>query len=194
MIILNKKTYMLLKKLKKYSPSTYEHSIRVANISSEFAERLELDNDAIEKLKVVGLLHDIGKLSVPKKILDKPSKLTKEEYDKIKNHTTCGVALLIKSGFKDKKILNLILCHHERPDGLGYPNNLKGDTIPDLAKIIAITDCYDAMASKRPYKDSKDIEYIKNEFINNAGTQFDFNYAHLFLSYLDNKNSKKPLK
>ena len=194
MIVLNYKVQLLLKKLKDFSPSTYEHSLSVAHISASFGEKIGLSLEDIEKLKIASLLHDIGKLSIPIEILNKPSKLTNDEYEIMKKHTLYAVDLLVDAGFKDKEILDLVLYHHERPDGLGYPKGLNKEFIPYLVSILSICDCYDAMKAKRSYKESKDLEYIKGEFIKKSGTQFDPDYTSLFLSYLDQIDLKQKLK
>ena len=185
MILNNDKIAVLLNELSLFSKMTYEHSVNVSNIASSFAQEIGLDDETIEKLIIAALLHDIGKLKIPYSILHKSSKLTNEEFEIIKKHSKYGVDLLVNKGFCDNEILDIILCHHERIDGLGYPNGIKGDSIPKLAKIITICDCYDAMRSPRSYSESHDIEYIKNEFLKNSGTQFDPYYTSLFLNYLD---------
>jgi len=191
MITLNNNVYNLLKKLNTYSQATYKHSLNVANISVAFAKDLGLNEEDIEKLRIASLLHDIGKLQIPKHILHKPAKLTKEEYAIIKKHPDYGVNLLINAKFFEPEILYLILCHHERIDGLGYPNGIKGEKIPYLAKILTICDSYDAMRTSRIYKEEQNMEYIKKEFEENMGTQFDPYYTKRFLEYLKEKNPKK---
>ena len=184
MILISDKVLELLNKLSMFSPATYEHCVNVSKIAASFAHEIGLDEEKIEKLKIMGLLHDIGKLKVPEKILHKPGKLSKEEYEVVKNHTKYGVELLTNIGFSDSEVIYSILHHHERIDGLGYPSGLKGDLIPELVKILVICDSYDAMHS-RHYNENHDMEYIKNEFIKNSGTQFDSYYTKLFLDYLD---------
>ena len=191
MITLNNNVYNLLKKLNTYSQATYKHSLNVANISVAFAKDLGLNEEDIEKLRIASLLHDIGKLQIPKHILHKPAKLTKEEYAIIKKHPDYGVNLLINAKFFEPEILYLILCHHERIDGLGYPNGIKGEKIPYLAKILTICDSYDAMRTSRIYKEEQNMEYIKKEFEENMGTQFDEYYTKKFLSFIEIHNSIK---
>ena len=191
---MNDNIIMLLAKLKKYSLMTYNHSIAVSNMCVSFGRMIGLNECEIEKLRIAGLLHDIGKLNIPLSILHKSSNLTLEEYNILKKHPLYGVNLLIKVGFKDEDILNLILCHHEKLNGLGYPNGLKENSIPLLARILTICDCYDAMSSKRTYKEAKDIDYIKKEFIKNSGEQFDNYYVNLFLPYLDITMANDNLK
>lgn len=187
MLFIDNNIQAVLKKLKQFSPKTYEHSINVSIICELFGEYLGLSKNELTKLKVAGLLHDIGKLEIPDEILHKPAKLTNQEYNIVKNHAINGVNILTKNGFNNQEILNLILCHHERPDGLGYPKGLNNSSIPYLARILTICDCYEAMASKRSYKEANDLDYIKNEFIKNAGTQFDKELSNLFLEFLNNQ-------
>lgn len=191
---LDKSVIMLLYYLKKYSLSTYEHSIKVAFFASKFGRYLNLSEKELIKLKTACLLHDIGKLKIPLEILHKPGKLTHEEYEKIKNHSKYGYDLLVKVGFKDKEVLKMILEHHERLDGNGYPLHINNENIDLLTRILTICDCYDAMKSKRDYKEEKDIGYIKNEFIENAGTQFDKEYTYMLLNYIDIINRKKVVR
>ena len=191
MITLNNNVYNLLKKLNTYSQATYKHSLNVANISVAFAKDLGLNEEDIEKLRIASLLHDIGKLQIPKHILHIPAKLTKEAYAIIKKHPDYGVNLLINAKFFEPEILYLILCHHERIDGLGYPNGIKGEKIPYLAKILTICDSYDAMRTSRIYKEEQNMEYIKKEFEENMGTQFDEYYTKKFLSFIEIHNSIK---
>ena len=186
----NKAVRILLGKLKAFSPTTYYHSIRVSNLCVSFGKTINLGEDDIENLQVAGLLHDIGKLNIPDNILHKPSKLSIGEYQYIKRHPKYGVELLLKAGVTDLNILNLVLSHHERPDGLGYPNAIKNNDISYLANILVICDCFDAMSQKRVYKDIKDLEYIKKELLNNAGKQFDYDLVYLFMLYLDNELNK----
>ena len=184
-MLVNDKVSYLLNKLSMFSLGTYEHCVNVSNIAVSFAHEIGLEDNEVEKLRIIGLLHDIGKLKIPDEILHKQSKLTKEEYEIIKNHTKYGVELLVSNGFSDTEVLHSILHHHERIDGLGYPSGLKGNSITKLTKIITICDSYDAMNSSRSYSENHDIEYIKNEFLENSGTQFDTYYTNLFLNYLD---------
>ena len=132
-----------------------------------------------------GLFHDIGKIGVPDTILQKPGKLTDDEYSEIKNHPTIGAHILSNATiFKD--IIPIVKHHHERYDGKGYPSKLSGENIPYLARITAIADAFDAMTSKRSYRDLLDIEYVKSEFKNNIGTQFDPSLAKVFLELIEN--------
>ena len=128
--------------------------------------------DSIEKLKIGGLLHDIGKIGIPDSILLKESKLTDEEYTKIKDHPLIGYNMLAHAEMF-KHIIDIIKYHHERFDGSGYPQKLEGTNIPYLARITSVVDSFDAMTSKRSYRDSLPMDVVKSEILKNLGTQFD---------------------
>ena len=147
-------------------------------------------------LKIIhigGLLHDIGKIGLPEHILTKPGKLTDEEYALIKTHPTLGYEIIkhVKS-FKDSGILDIVLYYHERYDGKGYPSGLKGEDIPLAARIVAIADTFDAMTSKRVYRDKLDLDFTLNEIRKNKGAQFDPVITDVFLSLFE--KSKKTSK
>lgn len=184
---LNTETLKLLYLLKQNHPHTYLHSINVANYSISLGERLGLDEESLEKLKLVGLLHDIGKLNIPVNVLRKPGKLTEEEFEVIKNHPVYSVELLKRAGFIDEEVLRSIKAHHERIDGTGYPRSLKGNKIPFFAKIVSIADSYEAMTSDRCYRKGKDLDYVRNEFLNGIGNQFDPKITLTFLKLLDDE-------
>jgi HD-GYP domain-containing protein (c-di-GMP phosphodiesterase class II) len=116
------------------------------------AERAGLDHAVVERLCTGAALHDVGKIDIPDEILQKPGKLTGEEYEVIKTHTTLGHERLVRMGETDPIILNLVRHHHERIDGKGYPDGLAGDAIPIGARYFAVIDSFDAMTSVRPYR------------------------------------------
>ena len=136
-------------------------------------------------LRIGGLFHDIGKIGVPDSILLKTSKLTDEEYSEIKNHPSIGAHILSNATiFKD--IIPIVKHHHEKYDGNGYPSKLKGEDIPLFARIAAIADTFDAMTSKRTYRDSLGLDVVKSEIERCKGTQFDPHLADVFLDILNN--------
>lgn len=182
---INNKTLAFLYTLKKLHPHTYHHSINVAKYSMILGQKIGLDNTELEKLKIAGVLHDIGKLKIPEAILHKPGKFTDEEYQIIKMHPEYGVTLLREAGFEDEEIIKIIEAHHEKIDGTGYPNNLNGQQIPFLSKIISIGDSYDAMTSNRCYREKQDNYYVRRQFVEGAGKQFDLRLCTLFLEFLD---------
>ena len=162
---------------------TRGHSDRVSEYSVLIGKYLNLPEEEIHKLKVGGLFHDIGKIGVPDSILLKTSKLTDDEYSEIKNHPSIGAHILSNASiFQD--IIPIVKHHHERFDGRGYPGKLAGENIPYLARIAAIADSFDAMTSKRTYRDCLPIDVVINEFEKNKGTQFDPEIANVFLSIL----------
>ena len=170
-------------------PYTKGHSDRVSAYSVLIGEALGLSKDMLRTLEVGGLFHDIGKIGIPDAILLKESKLTDEEYSAIKNHPAIGAHILCNAEvFKD--IIPIVKHHHERYDGRGYPGKLKGEDIPYLARIAAVADAFDAMTSKRTYRDSLPIDVVRSEIENNLGTQFDPKIGKVFLDILDNQYSK----
>lgn len=168
---------------------TRGHSDRVSEYSVLIGERLGLSEEDLNTLRIGGLFHDIGKIGVPDSILLKESKLTDDEYSEIKNHPSIGAHILSNATiFKD--VLPIVKHHHERYDGNGYPGKLKGEEIPYLARIAAIADAFDAMTSKRTYRNSLDINTVKSELERCKGSQFDPKCADVFLDILNNEYSK----
>lgn len=166
-------------------PYTRGHSDRVSEYSVLIGKKLGLDEKTLHILKIGGLFHDIGKIGIPDSILLKESKLSDEEYSQIKNHPMIGVHMLGDAAiFTD--ILPIVKHHHERYDGRGYPSQLVGDDIPYVARIAAVADTFDAMTSKRSYRDSLPIDVVRAEIERCSGTQFDPNIAKIFLDIMDN--------
>ncbi len=165
------------------------HSDRVSKYSMLLGKYLNLSNKDLKILEIGGLFHDIGKIGIPNYILLKTSKLTKDEYSQIKNHPLIGAHILSNSSnFKD--IIPIVKYHHERYDGLGYPCKLEGRNIPFLARITSISDAFDAMTSKRIYRDSLPFNVVKKEFQKNKGTQFDPELTDIFLDILTNHTTE----
>ncbi len=168
---------------------TRGHSDRVSEYSVLIGRKVGLPEDQIKTLKVGGLFHDIGKIGIPDSILLKPGKLTDDEYSEIKNHPSIGAHILGSAEiFKD--IIPIVKHHHEKFDGRGYPSGLKGEEIPYLARIAAIADTFDAMTSRRSYRDALDLQYVRDEIEKCKGTQFDPQLADTFLEILDNDFDK----
>ena len=168
---------------------TRGHSDRVSAYSYLIGKYLDLPDEELKKLKLGGLFHDIGKIGVPDSILLKTEKLTDDEYSEIKNHPSIGAHILSNASmFQD--IIPIVKHHHERYDGKGYPGKLQGENIPYLARIAAIADTFDAMTSKRAYRDPLPLEVVKAEFEKNSGTQFDPEIARVFLDILNNDYDK----
>lgn len=164
---------------------TRGHSDRVSEYSVIIGKKMGLSDKDIKTLKIGGLFHDIGKIGVPDSILLKESKLTDDEYSQIKNHPSIGAHILSTATiFQD--IIPIVKHHHEKFDGTGYPGKLVGEEIPFLARITAVADSFDAMTSKRTYRDSLPMDIVRNEIERCKGTQFDPKIADVFLSILDN--------
>ena len=151
---------------------TKGHSERVTQYSLLIAEQLGLEMDQLEIIQQAGVLHDIGKITVELSILNKPTALDSDEYDKIKNHPLTGFRILEPIDFNEK-IKMCVLQHHERVDGLGYPNGFKSEEILFEARILAAADAFDAMTTKRPYRNPLSVQEALREMNRCSGTQFD---------------------
>ncbi|MBQ6493621.1 MAG: HD domain-containing protein [Erysipelotrichaceae bacterium] len=163
---------------------TSGHSKRVAVLSRKIAEKAGLSEEECEQIYFSGLLHDIGKIGVRDDVINKPGKLTEEEFENIKQHPVLGYQIL--SSIRQSPYLSDgAHYHHEHYDGTGYPEGLKGEQIPVTARIIALADAYDAMTSSRSYRDALDKEKVRNEILNGMGTQFDITFAAILLKMID---------
>lgn len=164
---------------------TRGHSDRVSEYAVLIGKKVGLNDDELKTLQIGGLFHDIGKIGVPDAILQKNAKLTDDEYSEIKNHPSIGAHILSSATiFKD--MIPIVKHHHERYDGHGYPSQLTGKDIPYLARITAIADTFDAMTSKRSYRDSLPMETVISEFERCKGSQFDPELTDIFLDILKN--------
>lgn len=152
--------------------NTNGHSQRVAIYSAEIAKRMGMSDEEQEQIYYMGMLHDIGKIGIPDAILKKPGKLTEEEMQIIRNHPTIGGEIL-KDFTAIQGISDGARYHHERYDGNGYNEGLKGEEIPLAARIICVADSYDTMSSKRVYKELHEENYILSELDQCSGKQFD---------------------
>ena len=162
---------------------TNGHSIRVSYYSKLIAENMGMSQDDIENIYYIALLHDIGKIAIPDSILNKPGRLTEDEFKIMKSHTTRG-ARILKGISTIPQIIEGAKSHHEKYDGSGYPEGLKGEDIPLVARIICCADCFDAMASKRVYKEPFSLEVIIGEFERCSGTQFDPQIARIVIDMI----------
>jgi PAS domain S-box-containing protein len=153
-------------------PYTFGHQYRVCQLAVPLAQELGLSQDKVEGIRIASLIHDIGKISLPTEILSKPSKLTDIEFSLIKGHSQIGYDILKSIDFS-YPIAQIVLQHHERLNGTGYPNNLKGDEIILEAKIIGIADVVEAMSSHRPYRPALGIDVALEEISKNKGTLYD---------------------
>jgi putative nucleotidyltransferase with HDIG domain len=155
------------------------HSRIVSRISANIAKAYGMNSQDVAEVKTAGLLHDIGKIIIPSEIIIKDGKLTIEEYETIKNHSEIGFRIL-NSTQDMRSISDIVLNHHERMDGKGYPRGIKGNKIPIKSRIIAIADAFDAMTSERTYRDIISKEEALQEIMDNAGSQFDLKIAKVF--------------
>jgi len=159
---------------------TRHHSTRVTDFSMKIAAKMGFSEKEIGDLELAALLHDVGKIAVPESILNKPGKLTKEEFEVIKEHPVRGEAIL-SPVIELKEISRVVRAHHERYDGTGYPDRLKGREIPLGARIMTIADTYDSITSERPYRKAASHRYAMKEIIACSGTQFDPEVVEHFL-------------
>ena len=163
---------------------TNGHSSRVADYARMIAKRAGYSEQIQEQIYIMGLLHDMGKIGVSDTIINKPAKLTKEEYEIIKKHPVIGAQILQSiSEFPELSIG--ARWHHERYDGNGYPDGLSGENIPEVARMIAVADTYDAMTSRRSYRDALPQEAVKAEFMRCRGTQFDPRFADIMVHMIE---------
>jgi len=169
---------------------TNGHSQRVANYAVEIAKYMGKTQEEQSAVYYAGLMHDVGKIRVPENIINKPGKLSDEEYEQIKIHPVTGYYIL-KDIYEDKRIPTGAKFHHERYDGKGYPNGLKGENIPEIARIIGVADSYDAMASNRSYRNALPQNVVRDEIEKGKGSQFDPHIADIMLDMIDNDKTYK---
>lgn len=159
---------------------TFSHSRNVAYYGMELAKELGLNSDMVEIVRQAGLLHDIGKIGIPEEILNKPGRLTAEEYEVVKGHVEASIGIIRHLPSLDY-VIPAVIGHHERYDGNGYPRRIKGEDIPVTARILGIVDSFDAMISKRSYKSSMPVERALEILEEEAGRQFDPSLARIFV-------------
>lgn len=165
------------------SQETEEHALRLFELCKDMGNALNLDSKQQNDLELLSILHDIGKIGIRDSILNKPGKLTDEEWDEMKKHPEIGYRIAISTP-ELEPIADYILTHHERYDGKGYPQGIKGKDIPLISRILAIVDAYDAMTEDRPYRKAISKEAALAEIRQNAGTQFDPEFANVFIDIL----------
>jgi len=163
---------------------TNGHSVRVAEYALKIAQKLGKSEEEQKIIYYAGLLHDVGKIRVPGEIINKPGKLTEEEFDQIKIHPVTGYHIL-KDIYSDKTVVMGVKYHHERYDGKGYPSGLVGENIPEISRILAVADTYDAMTSNRSYRNALSQETVREEIEKGKGTQFDPVIADIMLQMID---------
>ena len=180
-IIRNKNIEKVLANVNKRYENEKIHNARVSKYCESIARAMNLSNKEVEDAKLAGKLHDIGKIVVPPKILKKESKLTDEEREELKKHSTISYHLL-KSVDKYSRLSEVVLYHHERLDGSGYPEGLKEDEIPLLSKIIAVADTYESMTAGRPHQKKKTKAEAVKELKKQSGTKFDKYIVDVFIN------------
>lgn len=171
----------ILHTLHEKNPREEAHSRRVSDACCKLCAALKFSDEEIQEVRIIGLLHDIGKIAIDEHILNKPGYLTQAQWMEIRRHPEIGYRLLSSSPGM-KAYADAILCHHERIDGNGYPNHLKGDDIPLHARILSIADSYDAMTCERTYRPMISVEEAAAELLANAGTQFDSILTEVFIT------------
>jgi putative nucleotidyltransferase with HDIG domain len=167
---------------------TYQHSINVGFYAWKIANQFQLDEEECVNIYIGGLLHDIGKIGTPDSILLKDRKLTKEEFDMMKKHTETGYAIVqVITPFHERGIDKMVLYHHERMDGKGYPEGLYSSDIPLGAKIVSVADAFDAMTTVRHYRPSLDHGKAVDQLLRGKGTQFDPIVLDMFLEAMSSQ-------
>jgi diguanylate cyclase (GGDEF)-like protein/putative nucleotidyltransferase with HDIG domain len=167
---------------------TASHSQTVGRYSETIARALGLSEELIERVRLAGILHDVGKIAVPDGVLNKPGPLDDDEYAQMKKHPEVGA--LIVDGADLKDVASWVIAHHERPDGRGYPHGLSGDEIPLEARILAVADAYEAMTVDRVYRGALPVEKAREELRRCAGTQFDPRVVEVFLEALERNDHR----
>jgi HD superfamily phosphohydrolase YqeK len=170
---------------------TRGHSERVSRGSVMIARAIGMRPERVEAIRYAGMLHDVGKLGVPTKVLQKTGKLTEEEYAAIQLHPMRGLEIIKEIGFLDEALAG-IMHHHERIDGCGYPMGLAGDEIPEFARVLAVADAFDAMTSTRSYRGARSIAEAITELHNCSGTQFDPAFVDALVAAVDRDGWQTP--
>ena len=173
--------YAFVEAIEARDPYTKQHSSRVTEFGMSIGKEMNCSDEELDLLGFSGHLHDIGKIGIPDSILLKPGPLTKQEFEAIKKHPVIGANIVGHLGLMTGE-QKIILHHHERWDGKGYPDGLKGESIPFLSRILAVADTYDAMASNRAYRNRLDLEVVLETIKQNAGIQFDGEVVEAFLT------------
>jgi len=169
-----------ISQLKSYDDYTFHHSLSVAVLSIAIGRAMKLDKRYLRELGRTAILHDIGKILIPLEILNKPGKLTDEEFDIMRTHSQKGALYLRKEGIGDEQMWKAMQAHHEKMDGSGYPSGLKGEEIPLFARIISVADVYDAVTSYRPYRGPMNPSVAFELLAGDVGRAFEYNIVNAF--------------
>src|SRR6202044_2684605 len=170
---------------------TRGHSDRLSRGSVMIAREIGMRGERVEAIRYAGMLHDVGKLGVPTKVLQKTGKLTEEEYAAIQLHPMRGLDIVREIGFLDEALAG-IMHHHERIDGRGYPMGLAGDEIPEFARVLAVADAFDSMTSNRSYRGARPVEEAVAELRKWSGTQFDPAFVDAFVAAIKRDGWQRP--
>ncbi|MDM8534214.1 HD-GYP domain-containing protein [Clostridiaceae bacterium HSG29] len=185
-IFKNEIVYSMIQMVEIHDIYTKGHSESVANYSKDLAEYIGMSDEKVNEIYWAGIVHDVGKILIDRSIINKEGRLTDKEYEIMKKHPEFGYQALSKSKLT-KNVANYVLYHHERIDGKGYPEGLKGDEIPIESKIISIADSYDAMISERTYKKKMSKEKALKEIKNNLNLQFDVELGLKFIEMMEKR-------
>lgn len=165
---------------------TYDHIIRMSRYSAFLAEKLNLSREEVENILFASPMHDVGKIGIPDAIIMKPARLTDEEFEQIKNHTVFGAKILAGSKAEILELARVIaISHHERWDGTGYPYGIGGEDIPLVGRIVALADTFDALTSRRPYKDAYPVDVAYDIIRKERGRQLDPDIVDIFINNYD---------
>jgi diguanylate cyclase (GGDEF)-like protein/PAS domain S-box-containing protein/putative nucleotidyltransferase with HDIG domain len=175
---------VIMKSLYAKNPRESDHSQRVSRIASNLGQRMDLDKHSLEKIRIAGLMHDIGKIGIPESILDKPGPLSEMERTEMQEHAVIGYRILNATS-EFAEISDIILSHHEHWDGSGYPRGLSAVEIPLVARLIAVADAFDAMTSDRPYRKALTTIQALEELKARAGSQFDPDAVNVLLNHTE---------
>ncbi|MDH5409695.1 MAG: HD-GYP domain-containing protein, partial [Gammaproteobacteria bacterium] len=180
----NKDALISLTRIKERDEYTFMHSVSVSGLMATFARAVGMDRQTIKQVALGGLLHDIGKMKVPNEILNKPDKLTDDEFEIMKSHVLHGVGLLTDVKGMTQEAMDVVSMHHERYDGTGYPRGLKGDEISDVGQMSMIVDVYDALTSLRCYKDPWEPSYTLKKLLEWSGSHFNKDLVNNYIRSL----------
>ncbi len=182
---------MILRQFISKDKYTQNHSYRVSIYGMKIAEEMGFDPERLEDVRCAALLHDIGKLDISRELLYKAAQLTKEEYEEIKSHVQRGMSMLEPVGGSLRRVLPIILSHHDRYDGQGYTSKA-GEEIPLEARILAVADAYDAITADRPYRKGSSPYEARDLIVEKAGVEFDPNVVNAFVTAFNNRQLEIP--
>jgi len=171
--------------LRAHDEYTYHHSLSVAVLSIAIGQCMSFSDEELKLLGRAAMLHDLGKINTPNELINKPGKLTDDEFKKIKNHPSDGYRYLMMEKIGDENLRKIIVSHHEKMDGTGYPNRLLGDEIPFMSRIIAVADVYDAVTSYRSYRKPMSPTDAIELIMSQVGRHFDYTVVRTFVDKID---------